>query len=160
MAISNESHGIDIANFFNSQRALFNALGQTSRGCSEELIDMSMAAVKSGLAESTVFTRQLMTAANTVDRLELISSRMQARMDRSMSLTQRISDIILHAQSQMSDAVKRQIGDVKLTVTGLENSSGNAVSDVHQTPIEVMEPVVINTQPEPDNLIKLEKKKL
>lgn len=159
MAISNEVHGT-LANFFNSQRALFNTLGDASRGCSEELIEMSMSALKTGLAESTVFTRQLLTAENTIDRLELISSRMQARIERSMSLTRRINDTILNAQSQMSDAVQRQIGDVKLNVNGIENNSVSAVSDLHQTLAEVMEPVVIDVQPEPDNLIRLEKKKL
>ncbi|MDY7547016.1 phasin family protein [Glaciimonas sp. CA11.2] len=160
MSISNESYGTMVADFINSQRALSRTLGEASSGCSEELMRISMVAVKTGLAESIVFTRQLMTAVNASDRFELISARMQARIESSLSLTQRISDICFNARSQMSDAVQRQIEVVKPNVDGIENNVVIAAIDGLEIPAEVTEPVVINAQQEPDNLIRLEKNKL
>lgn len=137
MVISNESYLSVMADFFNAQLALSKTLAEASLECSEELININVTAVKIRVAESTVFTQRLMTAKDPYERLALISSRLQARVGGALLVAQRIANVTVNAQSQVSDAVKQQMEALKRK-TSVEINAHSGVptatlSAVHDT---------------------------
>lgn len=144
MVISNESYLSVVADFFNAQLALSKTLADASLECSEELISINVTAAKTRIAETTVFTQRFMNAKDPYERLMLMSSRLQARVGGAFSVAQRIANVTVNAQSQVSDAVKQQMEELKRKTTvanKTESAASSAILTAAGGPPPATEPV-------------------
>ena len=146
MIFTNEFYAAAVKDFFESHVALTKNLNSVTMGCAEDVIALNMSAIKNRIAETTVFTQQLMSAKDQPERMLLTSARWQGRIENMLALSRQMADAAITAQGAFSEEVQRHMVEARRSVGAAMDSADSTAPAGVKGALGMMKSAMDNAQ--------------
>lgn len=104
---------------FESQFAIFSSLTSKAFEGMEKLVELNLTAAKASLEESSVATRQLLSAKDPQEFFSLTAAQAQPTAEKAMSYSRQVAAIAAGTQAEFTKAAEQQIAETNRKVISL-----------------------------------------
>jgi phasin family protein len=104
---------------FEAQFALFSTLTSKAFEGVEKLVELNINAAKASMEESSIATRQLLSAKDPQEFLALSAAQAQPTAEKAMSYTRQLAAIAAGTQAEFTKAAETQIAETNRKVISL-----------------------------------------
>lgn len=102
-----------------SQFAVFSSLTSKAFESMEKLIELNLTAAKASMEESSVATRQLLSAKDPQEFFALTAAQAQPTAEKAMSYSRQVAAIAAGTQAEFTKAAEQQIAETNRKVISL-----------------------------------------
>ncbi|MFA9216972.1 MAG: phasin family protein [Sphingomonadaceae bacterium] len=104
---------------FESQFAIFSALTNKAFEGVEKLVDLNLTAAKASLEESSLTTKQLLSAKDPQEFFALTAAQVQPAAEKTIAYSRHLASIASGTQAEFSKAAETQIAETNRKVISL-----------------------------------------